>query len=167
VMEAAGLTHGGFYKHFADKDQLLQEAVANAIAKVATQIEALTQDLPRAEALSKVISFYLSEEHLRNPELGCALAALGTELGRMPQAMKKEVSKALDAHADRLDFLLPGSSPQQRRAGFLVLFPAMAGCMIAARAYGSRQRQQQILSAGRMFFQQAFCGDSNPSFQRS
>jgi TetR/AcrR family transcriptional repressor of nem operon len=165
-MQAAGLTHGGFYKHFADKDQLLQEAVANALAKVAAQIEALTRGLPRGEALSEVIRFYLSEEHLRNPDLGCALAALGTELGRMPQAMKNEISRALDAYADRLDFLLPGSSAQQRRAGFLVLFPAMAGCMMAARAYGSKQRQQQILSAGRMFFQQAFCGDSNPSFPR-
>jgi hypothetical protein len=43
-----------------------------------------------------------------HPDLGCALTALGTEMARMPQGMKRAVTKALDAYADRLDFLMPG-----------------------------------------------------------
>lgn len=164
VMLAAGLTHGGFYKHFADKDQLLREAIRTALDQIATHFKELAETLSRPEALRKVIHTYLSPEHMQNPELGCALAALGTELGRMPQEMKQAVSEALDAYADRLDFLMPGESAAQRRAAFLVLFPSMAGCIMAARAHTSDERQLQILSAGRAFFEQTFCTDLNPAF---
>lgn len=160
VMQAAGLTNGGFYKHFADKDQLLREAIRTALSQVAAQLRTLTRGLSRSEALRKVIGFYLSEEHMRNPGLGCALAALGTEMARMPAPMKREVSRALDAYAEQLDFLMPGDSVGERRAGFDVLFPSMAGCLMTARAYSNKQRQLQILATGRRFFEQAFCGDT-------
>ncbi len=164
VMRAAGLTHGGFYKHFADKDQLFREAVQTALGQVAAQLKELAGSLPRREALRRVIAAYLSEEHMMHPDLGCALAALGTELARMPAAMKAAVSEALDAYADRLDFLMPGESAGQRRAAFLVLLPSMAGCIMAARAHASRERQLQILAAGRAFFEQAFCSEAGPGF---
>lgn len=85
-------------------------------------------------------------------------------MARLPAAMKRAVSDALDAYADRLDFLMPGETAGQRRAAFLVLFPSMAGCIMTARAHASKDRQQQILAAGRMFFEQAFCGNSTLAF---
>jgi TetR/AcrR family transcriptional repressor of nem operon len=78
VMKAAGLTHGGFYKHFSDKNQLLHEAIATALAQVSEQIAELTRGKSRVAALRQVIDFYLSEDHMRHPDLGCALAAMGT-----------------------------------------------------------------------------------------
>jgi TetR/AcrR family transcriptional repressor of nem operon len=164
VMKAAGLTHGGFYKHFADKDQLLREAVETALEEIAVHLKEVARGLSRPEALRKVIATYLSEEHMLHPDLGCALAALGTEMARMPPEMKLAVSRALDAYAERLDFLMPGETADQRRAAFLVLFPSMAGCIMAARAHANRERQAQILSAGRAFFDAAFCGAPQPSF---
>jgi TetR/AcrR family transcriptional repressor of nem operon len=164
VMKAAGLTHGGFYKHFSNKDQLLQEAVEEALTQIAAQLRKLADILSRPEALKLVIARYLSEGHMQHPELGCALAAMGTEMARMPRGMKLGISKALDAYADRLDFLMPGETAGQRRAAFLVLFPSMAGCIMAARAHASKERQKQILAAGRTFFEQAFCGEEAPAF---
>lgn len=158
VMNAAHLTHGGFYKHFADKDELLHEAIRTALIEVSAQLAQLTEGLSRNEALRTVIHFYLSEEHLQRPELGCALAALGTEMARMSQPMKRQVSMALDAYAERLSYLMPGNSEEERRSAFLVLFPSMAGCLMTARAHDSPKRQQQILLAGRAFFTNAFCG---------
>lgn len=167
VMRAAGMTHGGFYKHFENKDQLLQEAIAIALAEVSEQIAAMTRDMSREQALKKVIEFYLSEDHLQHPDLGCALAALGTEMARMPRLMKIEISKALDAYADRLDYLMPGKTKAQQRAAFLVLFPSMAGCIMAARAYASKERRQQILAGGAAFFTHAFCGHASSGFEES
>lgn len=164
VMQAAGLTVGGFYKHFADKDQLLREAVETALAQIAEQFKALAKELSRAEALRRIIAAYLSEEHMLHPDFGCALAALGTEMARMPREMHLAVSKALDAYADQLDFLMPGESAAQRRAAFLVLFPSMAGCIMTARAHTNKERQKMILRSGRAFFEQAFCGGQLPAF---
>ncbi len=158
VMNAAHLTHGGFYKHFADKDELLHEAIRTALSEVSAQLARLTEGLSRNESLRTVIHFYLSEEHLQHPELGCALASLGTEMARMPKPMKRQVSLALDAYAERLSYLMPGNSEEERRSAFLVLFPSMAGCLMTARAHHSPERQQQILLAGRAFFISAFCG---------
>ncbi len=164
VMQAAGMTHGGFYKHFADKDQLLHEAIKKALADVSAQIAKLTEGMPRPMALKRVIDFYLSEDHMRHPNLGCALAALGTEMARMEPRMKKEVSKALDAYAEGLSFLMPGQTPVQQQAAFLVLFPSMAGCIMTARAHSSRQRKGRLLAAARAFFTQAFCSEATSAF---
>ncbi len=157
VMRAAGMTTGGFYKHFADKNQLLCEAIKTALADMSAQIAKLTGGMPRQVALKTVIDFYLSEDHMLRPDLGCALAALGTEMARMAPAMKREASKALDAYAERLGFLMPGQTRAEQQAAFLVLFPSMAGCIMTARAHASRKRQQQLLSGARVFFTQAFC----------
>jgi len=164
VMKAAGLTHGGFYKHFSNKDNLLQEAVQAALTQIAARFTELAGSLSRGEALKRVIATYLSEDHMKHPDLGCALAAMGTELARMPKDMKRAVNGALDAYAERLDFLMPGETVEQRRAAFLVLFPSMAGCIMAARVHSSKERQGQILAAGRAFFERAFCGDVVPNF---
>jgi TetR/AcrR family transcriptional repressor of nem operon len=163
VMQAAGLTPGGFYKHFADKDQLFREAVKTSLEQTANAMKAVAQGVSRPEALKKVIATYLSEEHMSHPDFGCALAALGTEMARTPPEMKRAISEGLDAFASRLDFLMPGETAAQRRAAFLVLFPSMAGCIMAARAHADKDRQRQILSAGRAFFGQAFCGNQSPA----
>lgn len=162
VMRAAGMTHGGFYRHFADKDQLLREAIATALDQLSSHITDLTRGMPRAIALKTVIEMYLSENHVQHPDLGCALAALGTEMARMPRAMKLEISKALEAYAGRLEYLMPGAKEAQRRAAFLVLFPAMAGCVMTARAYADNQKQRAVLAASRNFFVSAFCEPANP-----
>lgn len=159
VMRAAGLTHGGFYKHFPNKDRLIRDAVEVALGLVAAQFAELGAGLSRGEALRRVIAAYLSEDHLRHPDVGCVLAAMGSELARLPGEMKRAVSQALDAYADRLGFLMPGETAEARRAAFLVLFPSMAGCIMTARAHNSKVRQKEILANGRAFFEHAFCGE--------
>jgi len=157
VMQTVGMTHGGFYKHFSNKEQLVQESIETALTEVSATLTKLTRGMSRNEALRVVINFYLSEDHMLKPDLGCALAALGTEMARMAPETKATVSKALDTYAERLSYLMPGSTPDQQQAAFLVLFPSMAGCIMTARAHANRERQLQILAAGRAFFEQAFC----------
>lgn len=76
LMAAAGLTHGGFYKHFDSKDQLVAEVCTEAgEALIAMLKAATTGDTP-------VATTYLSTRHRDNPAEGCLLAAIGSELGR-------------------------------------------------------------------------------------
>src|SRR5258707_15854194 len=70
LMKLVGLTHGGFYVHFRDRDQLVAEAVAHSAMD-----SAFSNDAPAAEAFGR----YLSQAHVRHPEFGCVIAALGVE----------------------------------------------------------------------------------------
>jgi TetR/AcrR family transcriptional repressor of nem operon len=165
MMQAAGMTNGGFYKHFKKKDEIVVESVCSALNDLAEQLTGKVQGMPRSEALQSIIKFYLSEEHLRHPEHGCAIAALGSELARMPLPMKRRVNDALDAYAERLSPLMPGVSDEQRHTAFRVLFSSMAGCLTAARAEADEEKRRTLLRAGRSFFVQAFCGVGSKSNQ--
>lgn len=165
IMQAAGMTNGGFYKHFENKDELVVEALHNALTELADRFMSSVRGMSRREALRSVIGTYLSEQHLRHPEHGCAIAALGTEIARMPPEGKRRVSEALHTYAERLSGLMPGVSEEQRRTAFSVLFSSMAGCLTAARAEPDKQKQKTLLEAGRSFFVQAFCGPQSESNQ--
>lgn len=167
IMQAAGMTNGGFYKHFESKESLVGEAVSNALTELAGQLTAKVRGLPPRHALRAIIEYYLSEEHLRHPEHGCAFAALGSELVRMPPAGKTRLSAALDAYGKQLAPLMPGDSPAERKMAFRLLFSSMAGCLTAARAEPDDQNQKALLRAGRAFFVRAFCGsESEPNREK-
>ncbi len=165
MMHAAGMTNGGFYKHFKNKDEVTVGAIARALKEVAEQLIVRVRDLPRGDALRAVIEFYLSEEHVQHPERGCAIAALGSELARMPLRLKRRISAALDDYEETLSPLLPGESDEQRHTAFLVLFSSMAGCLTAARAEADEHKRSEILTAGKRFFIQAFCATEGNSLQ--
>jgi len=95
VMDDAGLTHGGFYRHFGNKDDLIVEAVSVALHELS---ERLTRAAERAEPgreLEAIITAYLSTDHLAHPESWCALAALAGDLGRLPSRARKRLDIAL------------------------------------------------------------------------
>ena len=75
LMKAAGLTHGGFYKHFASKDQLVAEATVAAL-------DSIIEELAAQPTVNSAVAAYLSTRHRDSPASGCPLAALGGELAR-------------------------------------------------------------------------------------
>ncbi|MFD7938958.1 TetR/AcrR family transcriptional regulator [Streptomyces sp. NPDC059755] len=88
LMKASGLTHGGFYKQFASKDALIDEATTHAFAELAQRrAAALEQGTgQRAAAQRALIDAYLSVEHRDNPAEGCPAAALAHDMAREPGA---------------------------------------------------------------------------------
>ncbi len=84
LMKAAGLTHGGFYKHFESKDQLVAEACAEAV-------QALIEKMKSAASAGSgaVPESYLSTAHRDNPSQGCPLSAIGSELYRSDQKTRE------------------------------------------------------------------------------
>src|ERR1700757_1282972 len=82
LMAAAGLTHGGFYRHFASKDQLVAEACSAAVATMAERVASSASRERGRKGLEAAVADYLSTEHRDNPRDGCLLAALGSKRAR-------------------------------------------------------------------------------------
>src|SRR5262245_16320522 len=79
VMAAAGLTHGGFYRHFASKDQLVAEACGAAAKALAEQLAASSSKKSPRDGLKTIVKRYLGAAHRDEPEDGCPVAARSEE----------------------------------------------------------------------------------------
>jgi len=82
VMRDAGLTHGGFYKHFGSKDELLMESLSEAFQEIADRLAQAGEQSPPETAWKAIVKTYLSLEYCDHVEYGCPLPALAPELAR-------------------------------------------------------------------------------------
>src|SRR5215470_88651 len=87
IVRAAGLTHGGFYKHFASKDELVAEATAEAVDA------AIDEWLTGSPTIAATVGAYLSTGHRDDPASGCPLAAVGSELSRSSKKVREAAAE--------------------------------------------------------------------------
>ena len=147
VMKDAGLTHGGFYAHFASRDALLVEALERAGRESG---EALARAVERrkakgASAFRALVDAYLSNEHLAAIETGCPVAALACDIPRQSDAVR-------DASATRVRGLVAAvqaALPHVSRAAAGVVAGTLVGTLQLARAMGDNAEGRAILSAAR------------------
>lgn len=146
LMNFAGLTHGGFYGHFASKEDLMAQACARALEG---SLDALHQVAERGggNALSAVASAYLSPAHRDRPGEGCALAALGAEAARHGSPVRGAFTQGVRSLADRLTRLLPGKSKRAKRERALAIFASMVGALVLARAVDDAELSEEVLQS--------------------
>lgn len=138
VMNDAGMTHGGFYKHFANKDALVESALEAAFA---TFTSTLTAGSPDAAAAYREL--YLSDKHIRNPGRGCPVAAIGQDVGRSSTQMKAAFGRGVDEMVDALAATMPGPA-EGRRAAALAQFSMLVGAVVIARASDPRLAREVV-----------------------
>lgn len=133
VMQAANKTHGGFYRHFENKDDLVLVALDHAFQEMLTEMKAGLATVPAGEALSAFIANYVSARHIDAPETGCPAAALSGELRHGSEKLKlrfgqgvREVAATL---ADSTD-----DNPHQTSDRALRAFSMAVGAVMLARA---------------------------------
>jgi len=95
VMKQAGLTHGGFYAHFASKDELIADAFESAVLDAGRNLTEGLEDLAAPERLRHYLGRYLSRTHRDNPGEGCPLSALGAELSRAGPSAREGFERGL------------------------------------------------------------------------
>ncbi|MDU8913180.1 TetR/AcrR family transcriptional regulator [Aestuariicoccus sp. MJ-SS9] len=142
VMKAAGMTHGGFYRHFTDKDELVAAAFRNAVDDLISEIEALPDRSVRDRARADYIATYLSQDHVDRRAAGCPLAALGSELARVGGGTRTGTAEAVDRVAT---FLGADGVP----AGGYALLSLLVGAVTLARLADDPAQSQAILDAAR------------------
>ena len=145
IMEEAGLTHGGFYGHFASKADLANEACSAALEQSNQKWEALAQGSPE-DGLAEIARFYLSERHRNDPGTGCVFAALGSEVARRPDEVRSTVTKGLRAQLGVLERLAEGRSKAARRETAITALSGMVGAMVLARLVNDSALSNEILT---------------------
>jgi TetR/AcrR family transcriptional repressor of nem operon len=151
VMRDAGLTHGGFYKHFKNKNELLVEATADAFRDMGARLLHAAGEAAPVEAWRAIVTEYLSPNHCDHPETGCPLAALAPELARTNRSLKKRISAGMRAYKDMLVPFMPGGSVAERERAFFVIFSTMIGSIGIARMISDPDTREQILTNTRNF----------------
>jgi TetR/AcrR family transcriptional repressor of nem operon len=137
VMNDAGLTHGGFYRHFDSKDDLTAAALDHAFAQ---NLSLLERPLPADEVAAAVAAFrarYLSAGHVASPGLGCPVAALAEDFARAPDALKTRFGEGVMRIVAHLARALSGSEAKRREQATRDL-AMMVGAVMMARACDPR-----------------------------
>lgn len=151
LMADAGLTHGGFYGHFASKDELAAVAVGRAFKETDAKWQQRVAGAATPEAaLTAIVDGYLSAVHRDKPGAGCVIPALSTDVAR--EAPDKPVRQAYADGLERLvDTLakLHGSKQAPDRAGALRSLAMLTGAVTLARATSDGPLSEEILAAVR------------------
>jgi TetR/AcrR family transcriptional repressor of nem operon len=156
VMRDSGLTHGGFYKHFPSKDDLIGESVTEAFEDMIGRLVKVAEQSPPSTAWKAIVNEYLSHEHCNQPDRGCPLAALAPELARGDQAMKKRFGAAMVEYKTRLLRFMPGRSVVHKERAFFAIFSTMIGAIEMARIISDRDAREKILSSTKNFLLKSF-----------
>ena len=145
LMAAAGLTHGGFYKHFRSKDELISEAASAAIATSTKAMKSVGSERPGRAGLKMLVAKYLAADHRDDPGAGCPIAALGAELARCDEKSRDAATQGLRDYfgvlASHFDSLKPGEAKNRAMASFAT----MVGALILARIANDEKLSQAIL----------------------
>lgn len=149
LMKEAGLTHGGFYAHFPSRDALIGEAFAHAMQQMTGRWRKRAERESEGERLAAIVNGYLTAEHRDDVGNGCALPSLGIEVSRASPKTRKVFASKLEDMITMLVEQFPELSPKTARREAIGVISTMIGAMILARATGTGEFSDEILSAGR------------------
>ena len=145
LMQAAGLTHGGFYGHFASKEALAAEACGRNLEEAAERWQARAAAAPK-DPFGAIVRGYLDFAHRDDPGSGCVLSALGEETRRQGPAVRRSVTAGLERLVAALQAALPGRAARRRRRALATL-ATLTGALILARAVDDPALSDEILTA--------------------
>jgi TetR/AcrR family transcriptional repressor of nem operon len=156
VMRGAGLTHGGFYKHFGSKDELLIESLKEGFRDIIGILVAAAEQTPSGEAWKAIVKTYLRPEMCEHPEHGCPLAALAPELARVDKRMKPQILAELVHYKSRMVPFMPGRRTVDKERAFFAIFSTMIGAVEIARMLPDLAMREKVLGSARDFLLRSF-----------
>jgi TetR/AcrR family transcriptional regulator, transcriptional repressor for nem operon len=144
LMKEAGLTVGGFYKHFDSRDDLVAEALSSAFGNWQRQKEAAARGGPPL-SYAKLVDEYLGDAHRNNPGTGCAFSALAPEIARSDKRTRALASKQLQSDLQLITDLIPAKDKRAARSKAILTYSALVGAIALARALSNEVLSREIL----------------------
>jgi TetR/AcrR family transcriptional repressor of nem operon len=146
LMKEAGLTHGGFYGHFASKEELVELALERAMRDSTAKWEKVMAEA-QGDPLHALAEFYLSLRHCKNPGTGCLFPSLGGEIARQPTGVRNAVTDGLQGFLGLLGRVIRGKTEKTRRRKAIAAYASMIGGMVLARSTADPALSGEILEA--------------------
>src|ERR1700693_5622748 len=144
LMKEAGLTVGGFYKHFDSRDHLVAEAVDSAFGGWKRRVDAAKSSASPV-SYEELIDDYLNEAHRDNPGTGCAFSALAPEIARSDKRIRALTSEQVRNDIQLIAALHPAKDKRTARSRAILTFSALVGAMSLARAVSDVALSREIL----------------------
>lgn len=151
VMKGAGLTVGGFYAHFASKEDLVDEALRRTGAALRERLFARLDDKPEADRAEVVLKRYLSAAHRDEQTLGCPLPAVVGEIGTTAREHHAVLAEQVEALAEGIEEYLPRDRAIPVRTLSIGLVALMVGGLSLARALRGTALSDEVIRACRAF----------------
>ncbi len=147
VMKEAGLTVGGFYKHFDSRDDLMAEALSVALGRLKRQMDAAASGGPPL-TYSTVVDDYLSEGHRDKPGVGCPISALAGEIARSDKRTRSLATEGIRSDIQVITGLITAlirGKDKAARAKAILTFSALVGAVELARVVSDEELSREIL----------------------
>jgi TetR/AcrR family transcriptional regulator, transcriptional repressor for nem operon len=146
IMKATGLTHGPFYNHFASKEALMAEALADLSSRTQADFDRIVAE----QGIAAYLDLYLSRRHFDSAGAGCLMTALAADAAKEPTTRGPFTAHVKGA-IDRLMRALPGKRRTEldARADAILALAAMVGAVTLARAVEDPALRDEILAATR------------------
>jgi TetR/AcrR family transcriptional repressor of nem operon len=149
LMKDAGLTHGGFYAHFASREALLIEAFTHALDWGTEHWRKLAERTPPDKRLATIVDSYLTTLHRDDPGHGCAIPTLGAEIARESPKARKAFAARLEQMIEMLADQIPELPRKAARKQAMAAIATMMGTVVMSRIAGTGDFSDEILGAGR------------------
>jgi TetR/AcrR family transcriptional regulator, transcriptional repressor for nem operon len=146
IMKAADLTHGGFYGHFASKDDLVAQASRRTMAQSANNWRRVVAETPK-DPLAALLQHYLAQRHRDDPGRGCGFAALCNDAARSGKEVHDAFAEGLEPLLEILAQSMPGRTKTVRRRKAVAAMAALVGAVSLARAVGDPALSEEIIAA--------------------
>lgn len=156
LMNAAGLTHGGFYRHFGSRDDLVVEAIEESLQELRDRLVTAAKQADPGEGWKAMVRSYLSLELCDRPDEGCPIAALAPDMARTRSRLKQRIAAAILKLRQELLPFMPGRNPREKAANFLAIFSSMVGTIAIARTMPDPALREGILNTVRDHLLQSF-----------
>lgn len=148
IMQAAGLTHGGFYRHFASKEALIAEAASVSFAEILDGLDKSAARKGATAALEDYVSGYLSQKHVERPSRGCPIPAFGADVGREGATVQTAFYGGVGRLIEWIGTGLPFPEAERTEKA-IELLSLMVGAVVTARACGDQALSKKILAQAR------------------
>ena len=147
LMKEAGLTHGGFYRHFASRDELVAEAIERALhdgSKGAFDAVAKSK-LGKQALLFALIDWYLGIGHRDDLATSCAVTSLAGDVARSNARARTAYSRQVAAYLELFAQLIAADKPKARRVKAIAAWATLVGAVSMARAVNDDKLSREIL----------------------